>query len=103
MYTMTNFIVFDQKYKKKNNVSRMVLTFSQRTLVNHIKKSNFFLEAFCLKSYVDLLNANKLPDSEIFYLIGEVVGKEDPRDLITSKGKETKQDLEYVLYTHLKI
>ncbi|XLS91586.1 hypothetical protein HN51_067594 [Arachis hypogaea] len=99
MYTMTNFIVFDHKYKK-NGVSRMVLTFSQRTLVNHVKKPSFPLEAFYLKSYVDLLTADKLPDSEMFDLIGEVVSKEDPRDLITSKGKETKrlviilQDLE---------
>ncbi|XLS83190.1 hypothetical protein HN51_049021 [Arachis hypogaea] len=101
MYTMTNFIVFDHKYKEKNGVSRMVLTFSQRTLVNHVKKQSFPLEAFYLKSYVDLLTADKLPDSEMFDLIGEVVGKEDPRDLITSKGKETKrlviilQDLNY--------
>lgn len=35
-------------------------------------------------------------------MIGEVVGKEDPKELITSKGKETKrlavilEDLEYV-------
>ncbi|KAL4330779.1 hypothetical protein AHAS_Ahas13G0434200 [Arachis hypogaea] len=132
MYTMTNFIVFDHKYKEKNGVSRMVLIFSQRTLVNHVKKPSFPLEdfclkngvsrmvltffqrtlvnhvkkpsfpleAFCLKSYVDLLIADKLPDSEMFDLIGEVICKEDPRDLITSKGKETKrlviilQDLE---------
>ncbi|RYR47677.1 uncharacterized protein LOC107607840 [Arachis ipaensis] len=97
---MTNFIVFDHKYKEKNGVSRMVLTFSQRTLVNHVKKPIFPLEAFYLKSYVDLLTADKLPDSEMFNLIRKVVGKEDPRDLITSKGKETKrlviilQDLE---------
>ncbi|XLU25177.1 hypothetical protein S245_061243, partial [Arachis hypogaea] len=91
MYTMTNFIVFDHKYKEKNGVSRMVLTFSQRTLVNHVKKPIFPLEAFYLKSYVDLLTADKLPDSEMFNLIRKVVGKEDPRDLITSKGKETKR------------
>ncbi|RYR08388.1 hypothetical protein Ahy_B05g076054 [Arachis hypogaea] len=91
MYTMANFIVFDYKYKEKNGVSRMVLTFSQRTLVNHVKKPSFPLDAFCLKSYVNLLTVDKLSDSEMFDLIGEVVGKEDPRDLITSKGKETKQ------------
>ncbi|RYR78370.1 hypothetical protein Ahy_A01g003145 [Arachis hypogaea] len=98
---MTNFIVFNHKYKEKNGVSRIVLTFSQRTLVNHVKKPSFPLKTFCLKSYVNFLTADKLPDSEIFDLIGEVVGKEDPRDLITSKGKETKrlviilQDLDY--------
>ncbi|XLS94314.1 hypothetical protein HN51_070322 [Arachis hypogaea] len=91
MYTMANFIVFDYKYKEKNGVSRIVLTFSQRTLVNHVKKPSFPLDAFCLKSYVNLLTVDKLSDSEMFDLIGEVVGKEDPRDLITSKGKETKQ------------
>ncbi|XLS44382.1 hypothetical protein HN51_001247, partial [Arachis hypogaea] len=91
MYTMTNFIVFNHKYKEKNGVSRIVLTFSQRTLVNHVKKPSFPLKTFCLKSYVNFLTADKLPDSEIFDLIGEVVGKEDPRDLITSKGKETKR------------
>ncbi|KAL4337581.1 hypothetical protein AHAS_Ahas12G0124500 [Arachis hypogaea] len=65
----TNFGVFDNKYyKEKNDVSRIVLTFSERTLVNH--------KLIPLLISVDL--------------IGEVVSKEDPRNLITSKGKETK-------------
>ncbi|KAL4337189.1 hypothetical protein AHAS_Ahas12G0085300 [Arachis hypogaea] len=33
----------------------------------------------------------KVEDLELFDIIGEVVGKEDPRELITSKGIETKR------------
>ncbi|QHO58144.1 replication protein A 70 kDa DNA-binding subunit A-like [Arachis hypogaea] len=38
-----------------------------------------------------LLVAEKLDDSQLLDIIGEVVGNEDPRDIITSKGKETKR------------
>ncbi|XLR58246.1 hypothetical protein S83_008918, partial [Arachis hypogaea] len=39
----------------------------------------------------ELLVAEKLDDSQLLDIIGEVVGNEDPRDIITSKGKETKR------------
>ncbi|RYR57899.1 hypothetical protein Ahy_A05g023577 [Arachis hypogaea] len=39
----------------------------------------------------ELLAADKLDDSILIDVIGEVVGKEDPREMITSKGKETKR------------
>nr|XP_025702539.2 replication protein A 70 kDa DNA-binding subunit A-like [Arachis hypogaea] len=63
MYIMTNFIVVDNQ---KGNISRG-------------------------KTIRELLNVEKIDDSALFDMIGEVVGKEDPKELITSKGKETKR------------
>ncbi|KAL4371106.1 hypothetical protein AHAS_Ahas06G0132600 [Arachis hypogaea] len=91
MYIMTNFIVFDNKTISKNGVSRMVLTFSHRTMVNHVDNPSFSLEAFRLRSFSDLLTEDRLEHSEMFDLIGKVVGKKDPRNLITSKGLMTKR------------
>ncbi|KAL4294099.1 hypothetical protein AHAS_Ahas18G0194200 [Arachis hypogaea] len=91
MYTMTNFIVFDNKTILKNGVSRMVLTFSHRTMVNHVDNPSFPLEAFRLRSFSDLLTVDRLEHSEMFDFIGKVVGKEDPRDLITRRGLMTKR------------
>ncbi|QHO24354.1 hypothetical protein DS421_12g371510 [Arachis hypogaea] len=71
------------------------------TTVNHIQEPSFPLEAFRFRTIVELLNADKIHQSNLFDVIAEVVGKEDPRDLVTTKGKETKhlvvvlEDLEH--------
>ncbi|QHO12045.1 uncharacterized protein DS421_15g503460 [Arachis hypogaea] len=73
-YTMSNFIVVDNMTKKKNGVSR---------------------------NLAEVHTVEKVEDLELFVIIGEVVGKENPRELVTSKGIETKrlvvivEDLEY--------
>ncbi|XP_020970119.1 uncharacterized protein LOC110268358 [Arachis ipaensis] len=63
MYTMSNFIVVDNMTKKKNGVNRNV---------------------------AELHTVEKVEDLELFDIIGEVFGKKDPRELVTSKGIETK-------------
>ncbi|XP_052115464.1 replication protein A 70 kDa DNA-binding subunit B isoform X2 [Arachis duranensis] len=100
MYIIKNFIVVDNKTIKKPTPYRWILTFSHRTEVNHVMNPTFPLDAFVFKTIPELLTAEKIENSELFDMIGEVVGKHDPRELVTSKGKETKrlvvvlQDLE---------
>ncbi|RYR27779.1 hypothetical protein Ahy_B01g051829 [Arachis hypogaea] len=83
---------------------RWTLIFSQRTTVNPFQNPTFPLEAFRFRTISDIINAERLDGTELFDLIAEVVEKEDPRDLVTSKGKETKrlaivlEDLECVFY-----
>ncbi|XP_057755373.1 uncharacterized protein LOC130974516 [Arachis stenosperma] len=86
MYIMTNFVVVDNQ---KGNISRgkYLLFFSHRTIASHVENPSFPLNAFQFKTIRELLNH----DSTLFDMIGEVVGKEDPKELITSKGKETKR------------
>ncbi|RYR25408.1 hypothetical protein Ahy_B02g059129 [Arachis hypogaea] len=91
MYTMSNFIIVDNITKKKNGVSRWVLVFSHRTRVEHIENPTFSLEAFRFRNLAEMHTVEKVEDLELFDIIGEVVGKEDPRELITSKGIETKR------------
>ncbi|RYR61532.1 hypothetical protein Ahy_A04g018704 [Arachis hypogaea] len=103
MYTISNFIVI----KKTNPIKRVtpgtwVLTFSHRTRVDHVVNLSFPLQPFRFKTIPQLINAESSVDNDLFDLIGEIVGKEDLKDLITNKGKETRrlavvlQDLEYV-------
>ncbi|KAL4343056.1 hypothetical protein AHAS_Ahas11G0040200 [Arachis hypogaea] len=74
------------------------------TTVNPFQNPTFPLEAFRFRTISDIINAERLDGTELFDLIAEVVEKEDPRDLVTSKGKETKrlaivlEDLECVFY-----
>ncbi|KAL4366065.1 hypothetical protein AHAS_Ahas07G0168800 [Arachis hypogaea] len=75
MYTMTNFIVFDNKTISKNGVSRMVLTFSHRTTVNHVDNPSFPLEEFRLRSFIDLLKVDRLEHFEMLvsvFLFGAI-------------------------------
>ncbi|RYR69223.1 hypothetical protein Ahy_A03g015759 [Arachis hypogaea] len=91
MYVMSNFIVVGNKTKPKTTNSNWILMFSQRTTVTHINNPSYPLEAFHFRSISDLLNAERLDDTYLFDVIAEVVRKEDPRDLATSTGKETKR------------
>ncbi|XP_072059828.1 replication protein A 70 kDa DNA-binding subunit A isoform X1 [Arachis hypogaea] len=91
MYIMTHFIVVDKKEKTKTTNNRWSLSFSHRTTVQPVSKPSYPLEAFSFKPIPELLDADKLEDSVLIDVIGEVVGKEDPRELITSKGRETKR------------
>ncbi|KAL4286785.1 hypothetical protein AHAS_Ahas19G0120900 [Arachis hypogaea] len=74
----------------KTTTNRSTLNFSHRTVVVRVENPSFPLKPFCLNPIPELLAAKKLDDSQLLDIIGEVVGKEDPRDIITSKGKETK-------------
>ncbi|RYR35467.1 hypothetical protein Ahy_A10g050609 [Arachis hypogaea] len=102
MYTISNFIVI----KETNPMKRVtpgtwVLTFSHRTTVNNVVNPSFSLRPFRFRTISQLINAGSLVDNDLFDFIGEIVGKEEPKDLITNKGKETRrlavllQDLEY--------
>ncbi|RYR08214.1 hypothetical protein Ahy_B05g075789 isoform A [Arachis hypogaea] len=71
MYVMSNFIV--------------------KTTILLVPHPSFPLEAFSFKPIVELLRVDKIDDSILIDVIGEVVEKEDPRELITSKGRETKR------------
>ncbi|RYR09757.1 hypothetical protein Ahy_B05g078162 [Arachis hypogaea] len=91
MYVMSNFIVVDKKEKIRTTTNRLTINFSHRTTVISVSHPSFPLEAFSFKPIPELLAAEKLDDSLLIDVIGEVVGKEDPREFITSKGKETKR------------
>ncbi|XLS94432.1 hypothetical protein HN51_070440 [Arachis hypogaea] len=63
--------------------------FNPKTIDQEVE--SFPLEAFSFKPIVELLRVDKIDDSILIDVIGEVVEKEDPRELITSKGRETKR------------
>ncbi|XP_016200051.1 uncharacterized protein LOC107641056 [Arachis ipaensis] len=102
MYMMSNFIVVDNKIKSRVTSVKWVLTFSHWTIVSPVENPSYFLEAFQLKTISELLNAEKLENTELFDfdytqcvffldMIAEVVGKEDPRELVTNNGKEIRR------------
>ncbi|KAL4344050.1 hypothetical protein AHAS_Ahas11G0139600 [Arachis hypogaea] len=70
----------------------VIIEFQMYTMSNFIP--------FRFRTIPHLINAGSLVDNDLFDLIGEIVGKEEPKYLITNKGKETRrlavvlQDLE---------
>ncbi|XLU53591.1 hypothetical protein S245_048239, partial [Arachis hypogaea] len=103
MYIMTNFIVVDKKEKTRTTTNRWSINFSHRTIVVLVSRPSFSLEALLFKPFLELLATDKLSDAILIDVIGEVVGKEDTRELITRKGRGTKrlavmiEDLERLL------
>ncbi|MED6189018.1 hypothetical protein PIB30_091533 [Stylosanthes scabra] len=80
MFMITNFMIIDPKMKPKlrTNPCTWYSGFSHRTTVEHLETPTF-------------------P-----YFIGDVVGKENPRDVVTNIGREKRlvvvlQDTELVL------
>ncbi|RYQ90824.1 uncharacterized protein LOC107615430 [Arachis ipaensis] len=61
------------------------------TRVEHIENPTFPLEAFRFWNLAEVHTVEKVEDLELFDIIGEVFRKEDPRELVTSKGIETKR------------
>ncbi|KAL4356657.1 hypothetical protein AHAS_Ahas09G0108600 [Arachis hypogaea] len=90
MYKMSNFIVVDKRDKTKTTMNRWTLNFSHRTVVVLVENPTFPLQAFRLTQILKLLNADRINDSQVVDIMGEVVEKEDPRKFITSEGKEPK-------------
>ncbi|KAL4394288.1 hypothetical protein AHAS_Ahas02G0137000 [Arachis hypogaea] len=79
MYVMSNFVVVDKKEKIKTTTNRWTINFAQKTTVLPIPHPNFILETFSFKPIVELLGADKIDDSILIDVIGEVVRKEGPR------------------------
>ncbi|MED6136186.1 hypothetical protein PIB30_053716 [Stylosanthes scabra] len=86
MYQMSFFIVVEKKHYIRFTNTRYTLLFSHMTQVVPVQEPSFPLDVFKFKSFPDLLSAEQVDESEMFDIMGEVVGKEEPREVLTSKG-----------------
>ncbi|MED6116926.1 hypothetical protein PIB30_104905 [Stylosanthes scabra] len=84
VYNMKHFVVVDKIARVRTTQVRWSLVFCNRTTMEQVDLLAFSLEAFRFRT---------IPELFAFYsdLVAEVVGKEDPMELVTSKGKETKR------------
>ncbi|MED6117382.1 hypothetical protein PIB30_109505, partial [Stylosanthes scabra] len=70
------------------------------TIVTPVAEPAYPLEPFSFQNIAELLSAERIDGSQLIDVIAEVIGKEDPRELTTVLGHETKrlalkiQDLE---------
>ncbi|MED6172232.1 hypothetical protein PIB30_048085 [Stylosanthes scabra] len=70
------------------------------TIVTPVAEPTFPLEPFRFQNIAELLSIERIDGSQLIDVIAEVIGKEDPRELTTVLGHETKrlalkiQDLE---------
>ncbi|MED6197233.1 hypothetical protein PIB30_054763 [Stylosanthes scabra] len=103
MHNMRNFVIMDKRLKVKATQISWTLSFCNRIEVDEVDEVDlptFPLEPFSFRTIPEILNPLAVTETELFDFVAEVVGKEDPRDLTTSKGLDTKrmaiklQDLE---------
>ncbi|MED6122655.1 hypothetical protein PIB30_041834 [Stylosanthes scabra] len=100
MYVMSKFIIVDKKLKTRAAENNWTLTFSHMTIVEPVAEPSFPLEPFWFHNIAELLTADVIDGSQLIEIIAEVVGKEEPRELTTVGGRDTKrlalkiQDLE---------
>ncbi|MED6222050.1 hypothetical protein PIB30_060725 [Stylosanthes scabra] len=93
MFRKTNLMVIDPKMRPrlKTIPCTRYLGFSHRTMVDNLQPPIFSVNPFRFKSVLELLDENVVQTHDTFNFIGEVVGKEDARDVVTSNGWETKR------------
>ncbi|MED6211476.1 hypothetical protein PIB30_074002, partial [Stylosanthes scabra] len=91
LFNMRWFVVVEDKLKSKTTGTDIVLTFSNKTQVTPLTNPSFPLEALRLKPIGDLLQAERIDDAELFDVVALVVGREDPREMLTKQGKELKR------------
>ncbi|MED6140838.1 hypothetical protein PIB30_097287 [Stylosanthes scabra] len=91
MYQMSFFSVVEKKHYIRFTNTRYTLLFSHMTQVVPVQEPSFPLDVFNFKSFPDLLSAEQVDESEMFDIMGEVVGKEEPREVLTSKGVRVKR------------
>ncbi|MED6208132.1 hypothetical protein PIB30_042310 [Stylosanthes scabra] len=92
IYNMREFVVVDKRARVRVSQVRWSLLFCIRTKVQQVEVPTFPLEAFRFIRTIPELTASALvTENELFDLVAEIVGKEDPRDLVTQTGKETKR------------
>nr|XP_018633269.1 uncharacterized protein LOC104116422 [Nicotiana tomentosiformis] len=71
---MANFIVCQNKERFKTTKHNLRLTFTQRTTVAEISDPLFPMNIFDLRPYDQLINKVDVDETELFDLIGEIVG-----------------------------
>ncbi|MED6210265.1 hypothetical protein PIB30_062608 [Stylosanthes scabra] len=91
LFNMRWFVVVVDNLKLKTTETNMVLTFSNKTQVTPLANPSFPLEALRMKPIGDLLQAEKIDDAEMFDVVALVVGREDPREMLTKQEKELKR------------
>ncbi|RYR73635.1 hypothetical protein Ahy_A02g008073 [Arachis hypogaea] len=91
MYMMKNFVVSDNTTHPKVTPDKYIFVFSHRTRVHHIEHPSFPLDAFRLKSFKELLTADKLDDFEFIGKKSFGSAKKILGNLVTSKRVETKR------------
>ncbi|MED6205791.1 hypothetical protein PIB30_020917 [Stylosanthes scabra] len=89
MFRITHLTVIDPKMKPRLRTlpCNWYLGFSHRTTVEPVETPPFQCNPFRFKSFSELMDENIVLQNDTF----EVVGKEDPRSVVTNTGWETKR------------
>ncbi|MED6199652.1 hypothetical protein PIB30_077898 [Stylosanthes scabra] len=83
IYTMSNFIVADTRPRAQN--------FCKKTTVQPVEVPYFELRPFVMKDIPDLLHAESVDSYDGANIVSKVVGKQEYREVVTSKGIKTKR------------
>ncbi|XLS98690.1 hypothetical protein HN51_041425, partial [Arachis hypogaea] len=63
----------------------------QRSMVVHTPKPLFPFHPFTFRSIASILQEERLDQNFLFDVLAEVIGKENPKDLVTKQGQKSKQ------------
>ncbi|MED6185380.1 hypothetical protein PIB30_056552 [Stylosanthes scabra] len=92
-YRIKNLMVVDPKMKPKLRTIPCIwyLAFSHRTTVQILEPVIFPCNLFRFRTVLELNDKDVVLTNDTFDFIGEVVKKEDPRDVVTNTGLRTKR------------
>ncbi|MED6172332.1 hypothetical protein PIB30_117911 [Stylosanthes scabra] len=89
MFTISSFLVNKNNLWMRSNSHEFRITLLQRSRVVHIMPPSFAFQPFCFRPISSILYAEKLDQNILFDVLGEVIGREDPIDMVTKQGNES--------------
>ncbi|XLR43276.1 hypothetical protein S83_027936 [Arachis hypogaea] len=91
LYSISSFIVQKNNMWMKCSSLQYRITLLQRSMVVHIPQPLFTFQPFTFRSIASILQEERLDQNFLFDVLAEVIGKEDPKDLVTKQGQESKR------------
>ncbi|KAL4293512.1 hypothetical protein AHAS_Ahas18G0135500 [Arachis hypogaea] len=91
VYSMQNFIVKINNGKVRTTPHKYMLSFYTKTEVVVLPIKTFTFNPFNFRSFAELEENGPSDENLLFDYIGEVVGKEEARNMITWMGQESKR------------
>ncbi|MED6144018.1 hypothetical protein PIB30_011522 [Stylosanthes scabra] len=96
VYRMKNFIVGVNNLKIRTTEHRFKLTFYVRTVVDVVISPDFPLRPYIFRGIEKLNNVPAISEVALFDVVGEIVGKEEPKHIKTNDGKDTQRIIPYI-------
>ncbi|MED6119909.1 hypothetical protein PIB30_016118 [Stylosanthes scabra] len=90
-YSLSNFLVVKNRLWMKSSLFEYRIILMQRSCVLLILQPLFPFKPFVFQSIASIINEESLQENVLFDVLAKVIGKEDPKEMVTKHGTNSKR------------